>query len=70
MVVSMQTYLQGREHLLNVAARYLQWARQEPARREFHMSYRRNAQRQLAQLRAAEKVTILPGTAEWARAMR
>lgn len=70
MIVSMQTYFQGREHLLKVASRYLQWAKQEPARRDFHMSYRKSAQRHLAQLRAATKVTILPGSAEWARAMR
>lgn len=70
MVVSMQTFLAGRTELLNASSRYLQWARQEPSRRDFHMAHRKAKQRQLAQLRSAHKVTILPGTAEWAKAMR
>lgn len=70
MVVSTQTFIDGRKHLLTVASRYLQWAKQEPARYSFHMAHRKNAQRQLGHLRAATKITILPGTADWVRAMR
>jgi hypothetical protein len=70
MVVSEQTFRDGRRELLNTSSRYLQWAHQEPARRDFHMAHRKAKQRQLAQLRKAHRVVIMPGTAEWAKAMR
>jgi len=70
MVVSEQTFRDGRKELLNTSSRYLQWARQEPVRREFHMAHRKAKQRQLAHLRTCQRVVIIPGSVEWARAMR
>lgn len=70
MVVSMQTFLAGRAELLNTSSRYLQWARQEPSRRDFHMAHRKAKQRQLANLRACQRVVIIPGSVEWSKAMR
>lgn len=70
MVVSMQTYLDGRSNLLNQSSSYLQWAQREPSRREFHMAHRKAKQRQMAQLRAADRVVIIPGSVQWAEAMR
>ena len=70
MAMSEQTYRDGRQSILNNSSRYLQWAQQEPTRREFYMAHRKAQQRHLANLRAAARITVLPGSIEWARAMR
>lgn len=70
MVISQQTYFDGRAELLNVSSRYLLWARQEPSRRDFHMAHRKAKQKQLAHLRACQRIVIIPGSVEWSKAMR
>jgi hypothetical protein len=59
MKISHHTYRDGRRELLIAARQYLAWSRSEPSRRDFHLAWRRQKQRQLAQLRAATIVVVL-----------
>lgn len=64
--VSLATYLAARKQLLWDASCYRQWAKSEPDNAEHWLGHLRNKQRQMAELRKAERLPMLAqGAGQW-----